>query len=449
MSLHERIDQSMQPGTRYVRCGDLHIAYQVIGAGPDLVFVPGFISHLEHQWDEPLQAAFFRRLASFCRLIRFDKRGAGLSDRVERMPTIEERMDDVRAVMDAAGSQRAALLGLSEGGPLSIVFAATHPDRTSKLILWNTSPRLLWNPGATVEPDQRQQWIEAYLRHLENDWGTGSTIDSFMASAASDRSSRDWWARFERLSMSPGAAIAAMRMNFEIDVRDILSSVWVATLVLRGDADSLPREASRFLTEHIPNARQIDLPGTDHFAWREEDGVTEEVQEFVTGERSVPESERILATILMTDIVRSTDRAAEIGDHRWRALLDRHDAIVARALVRFRGKLVDNAGDSILATFDGPARAIRCASAISESLRGIGLEIRAGLHTGEVERRGDGLAGIAVHIASRVSALAGPGEMLVSSTVKDLVAGAGIHFIERGSRVLKGVPGEWRVFAVV
>ena len=328
----------MQPETRYARCGNLHIAYQVIGEGPpDLVFVPGVASHLEHQWDEPLQASFFRRLASFSRLIRFDKRGQGLSDRVERMPTIEERMDDVRAVMDAAGSERAAILTLSEGGPMGIVFAATHPDRTSKLILWNTFARLAWAPG-TAEED-RQQYVDARLRRYEEEWGTGSLVGGFVPSAATDPSFRDWWGRFERLSMSPRAAVEAMRVNYEIDVRDILPSVRVPTLVIRNDGDILAsREASRYLADHIPDAHYVVLPGRDHFDWREEDGVTHEIQEFLTGERSAPETERILATILLTDIVRSTEHATELGDQRWRELLDRHDALIERVLGRFRGR---------------------------------------------------------------------------------------------------------------
>jgi class 3 adenylate cyclase len=437
----------MQPETKYARCDNLHIAYQVIGEGPsDLVFVPGVVSHLEHQWDEPLQAAFFRRLASFARLIRFDKRGAGLSDRTERMPSIEERMDDVRAVMDAAGSERAAILGLSEGGPMGIVFAATFPHRVSELILWNTFARLAWTPG-TIEED-RQEYVDARLRRIEEQWGSGSFIERFTPSMAADPSFRDWWGRFERLSMSPGAAVEAMRVNFEIDVCDILPSVRVPTLVMRNDGDPiLNREVSRYLAEHIPGARYIVLPGRDHFAWREEDGVTQECQAFLTGERAVPEMERILVTILLTDIVGSTDRAVELGDHKWRELLNRHDALVEQELARFRGRLIDRTGDGTLATFDGPARAIRCATTITESIQSLGLEIRAGIHTGEVEIRGDRLAGIAIHIASRVSSLAGPGEVLVSRTVKDLVAGSGIYFADRGKHVLKGVPGEWHLFA--
>ena len=436
----------MQPETRYARCGSLHIAYQVVGEGPlDLVFVPGAISHLEHQWDEPLQAAFFRRVASYCRLIRFDKRGSGLSDRVERMPTIEERMDDVRTVMDAVGSERAAILGLSEGGPMGVVFAASHPDRASQLILWNTFARMLWTPGAADE--SRQQIVDAMLRLFKEEWGTGKFLEAFVPTAAADPSFRDWWGRFERLAMSPGSALEAMRVNLEIDVRAILPSVRVPTLVIRNEGDTFPREMQRYLADQIPDARSVELPGSDHFAWREEDGVTQEIQEFLTGERSAPETERILATILLTDIVNSTACATELGDHKWRELLDRHDALVERALSRFRGHLVDKTGDGILATFDGPARAIRCATTITESIRGLGLEVRAGLHTGEVEIRGDRLAGIAIHLASRVSSLAGAGEVLVSSTVKDLVVGSGIAFEDRGMHALRGVPGEWHLFA--
>jgi class 3 adenylate cyclase len=361
------------------------------------------------------------------------------------MPSIEERIDDVRAVMDAADSERAAILTLSEGGPMGIVLAATHPDRTSQLILWNTFARLAWAPGTAEEG--RQQYVDARLRRYEEKWGTGSLVDGFVPSAEDDPSFRDWWGRFERLSMTPGAAVETMRVNYEIDVREILSSVQVPTLVIRNDGDILvSHEVSRYLADQIPNAQYVVLPGRDHFDWREEDGVTHEIQEFLTGERSVPETERILSTILLTDIVGSTDRATELGDHRWRELLDSHDALVKRLLGQFRGHLVDKTGDGILATFDGPGRAIRCATKITESVRGIGLEVRVGLHTGEVEVRGDRLAGIAVHITSRVSNLAGPGEVLVSSTVKDLVAGSGICFTDRGSHVLKGVPGDWRLF---
>ena len=437
----------MQPETRYARCGNLHIAYQIVGEGPpDLVFVPGVVSHLEHQWDEPLQTAFFRRLASFSRLIRFDKRGAGLSDRVERMPTIEERMDDVRAVMDAVGSERAAILGLSEGGPMGIVFAATHPDRTSKLILWNTFARIGWAPGTSEE--RRQEFVDARLRQYEEEWGTGSLVRRFVPSAAADPSFRDWWGRFERLSMSPGAALEAMRMNLEIDVRDILPSVRVPTLVIHHEGHIYPREVSLYLADQIPDARYVQLPGSDHFAWREEDGVTQEIEEFLTGVRHEPETDRVLATLLFTDIVGSTERAADLGDRQWRDLLAHHHSLVRRELTRFRGREVDTAGDAFFATFDGPARAIRCACAIRDAVASLGITIRAGLHTGECEVMDDKVSGIAVHIGARVMGQAGPGEVLVSSTVKDLVAGSGLRFIDRGVHALKGVPGEWRLFAV-
>jgi pimeloyl-ACP methyl ester carboxylesterase len=436
----------MVPETKYARCGSLHIAYQVVGEGStDLVFVPGIASHVEFQWEEPTQAAFFRRLSSFSRLIRFDKRGAGLSDPVPSMPTIEERMDDIRAVMDAAGSERAALLGLSEGGPLSLVFAATHPERTLALILWNTQPK--FTRDATYPfgfpPEAANQIRDVF----EREWGTGAFAPFFVASAAEDEHFRAWWKRFERLALSPGAAIQSMRMNLEIDVRHVLPVIRSPTLVLHNAGDLFATtDSARYMAERIHGAKYKTLDGNDHFAWREEDGVTEEIEEFLTGSRHVPETNRALATVLFTDVVGSTAHAAELGDHRWRLLLDRHDAIVRREIERFRGRLVDSAGDGVFASFDGPARAIRCARQIGEEIRSLGLEIRAGLHTGEVEVREKGLGGIAVHIGARVASLASGGEVLVSSTVKDLVAGSGISFADRGQHKLKGVPGEWHLF---
>ena len=346
--------------------------------------------------------------------------------------------------MEVAGSDRAAILGLSEGGPMGIVFAATHPDRTSKLILWNTFARIGWAPGTSEE--RRQEFVDARLRQYEEEWGTGSLVRRFVPSAAADPSFRDWWGRFERLSMSPGAAVEAMRVNFEIDVRDILPSVRVPTLVIRNDDDTIvSREASRYLADQIPHARYVQLPGSDHFAWREEDGVTQEIEEFLTGVRHEPETDRVLATLLFTDIVGSTERAADLGDRQWRDLLAHHHSLVRRELTRFRGREVDTAGDAFFATFDGPARAIRCACAIRDAVASLGITIRAGLHTGECEVMDDK---IAVHIGARVMGQAGPGEVLVSSTVKDLVAGSGLRFIDRGVHALKGVPGEWRLFAV-
>ncbi len=440
----------MVPETKYARSGGLHIAYQVVGDGPtDLVFVPGLGSHLEFQWEEATQANFFRRLSSFSRLIRFDKRGAGLSDPVALMPTIEERIDDIRAVMDAAGSERASLLGLSEGGPMSMVFAATHPERTSSLILWNTLPRFTHDDEYPfgLPPEAVSQIVDGF----ERDWGkgTGTFLSICVPSAAKDEHFRAWWSRFERLALSPGAAVQSMRMNLEIDVRHVLPVIRSPTLVLFNAGDPLARgDPGKYMAERIAGAKYKTLDGVDHYAWREEDGVTAEIEEFLTGSRKLPETDRVLATVLFTDVVGSTDHLAKLGDRRWRVLLDRHDVIVRREIERFGGRLVDSTGDGTLASFDGPGRAIRCACEIAQEIRSLGLEVRAGLHTGEVEVREKGLAGIAVHIGARVASLASAGEVLVSSTVKDLVVGSGIAFADRGRHQLKGVPDEWHLFSV-
>jgi pimeloyl-ACP methyl ester carboxylesterase len=441
----------MEPQTRYARSEDLHIAYQVVGAGPrDLVLVPPFVSHIEHYWENPLVSRFLTRLASFSRLILFDKRGTGLSDRVppDRLPTLEQRMDDVRAVLDAAGSQRAALFGPSEGGPMSALFAATHPQRTSALILYGTfasSIRDAAYPWA-MDPKERDKVIQA----ISDRWGQGTYVDLLAPSLAGDERFRNWWARLERLGASPGAAMALRRMNGQIDIRQTLSAIRVPTLVLHrsGDLDTSIEEG-RYLAAHIPGARFVDLPGADHLPWvGDQDTLLDEVQEFLTGTRPAAEPDRVLATVVFTDIVASTERAAELGDRRWRDLLFSHHAIVRRELERFRGREVKTVGDGFLATFDGPARAVRCACAIRDGVGGLGLSIRAGLHTGECELIGDDVGGIAVHIGARVAATARAGEVLVSSTVKDLVVGSGIQFVDRGSHRLKGVPGSWRLFAV-
>jgi pimeloyl-ACP methyl ester carboxylesterase len=436
-----------EPETRYARSGGVHIAYQVIGEGPlDLVFVPGFMSHLEFQWEEPRQARFFRRLARFARLIRFDKRGAGLSDRV-KTGDLDERMDDIRAVMDATGSERAALLGLSEGGPLALGFAATYPERTAALALWNAFARLRWAPdypwGGT--PEVADQVIGAFGTH----WGTGALLSLFTPSLASDESFRDWWTRCERLAMSPGAALDGMRWVTDIDARHILPIIGVPTLVLHASADTaIPVDHGRYIAEHIGNARYVELPSEDHFSWSSADIVAEEVEEFLTGARTTDEPERVLATVLFTDIVDSTKLASRLGDRAWCDLLERHHAFVRKELARFRGREIDTAGDGFLATFDGPARAVRCACSIRDEVRRLGIEIRSGLHAGEVELTGGTLSGIAVHIAARVSETAGANEVLVSSTIKDLVVGSGLQFADRGPRVLKGIPDEWRLFLV-
>ena len=446
----------MEAETRYAQSGDVSIAYQVTGEGPfDVVRIPPFVSHVELEWQVPGIAAVHNSFASFCRLIRLDKRGTGMSDRVSGAPTLETRMDDVRAVMDAAGSERAALIGLSEGAPMSLLFAATYPQRTWALVLEGGFPRVLWAPdypwGAS-EADHR--------RHVETrgqEWGTPEYSAEIADSAAPSAGEEDRraLATMLRQSASPGAAVALAMMNKEIDVRHVLPSIRTPTLVLNRteEAPSIVK-GSRYLAGHIPGARHVEFPGVDHalFAANYEE-ILAEIERFLTGaweERAWEDAEtdRVLATVLFTDIVGSTARAVQLGDARWRKLLEAHHTLIRRQLVRFRGKELDTAGDGFFASFDGPARAIRCASAISESMGELGLEVRAGLHTGECEVMDEKVGGIAVHIGARVAAEAAPGEVVVSSTVKDLVAGSGIAFRERGAVELKGVPGEWRLFAV-
>jgi pimeloyl-ACP methyl ester carboxylesterase/class 3 adenylate cyclase len=437
------------PKTQYAKSGDLHIAYDVSGAGGlDLVWVPGFVSHLEYQWDHPWPAHFFERLGTFSRLIRFDKRGTGLSDRVGGIPTLEQRMDDVRAVMDAAGSERAALLGVSEGGPMSLLFAATYPERTSALVLYGSYARRSWAPDHPFGHTE-EEW-RAMIEAIEKHWGDSAGNDVRAPGAAGDESYRQWWATFQRLAASPGAAVAVMEMNKEIDVRPILPAVRVPTLVLHRTGDRAIRaEQARYLADHIPSSRLVEFPGIDHTPWvGNSDAILNEIEEFLTGTRHEPESDRVLATVLFTDIVGSTERAATLGDRKWRDVLDGYYSVARRELTRFRGREVDTAGDGFFASFDGPARGIRCAQAIAAAVRPLGIEVRAGLHTGECEVIGGKVGGIAVHIGARVAGLATPGEVLVSGTVKDLVAGSGLRFEERGVETLKGVPGEWRLFAV-
>ena len=442
----------MQPKTRYAKSDDVHIAYQVVGDGPiDLVFVPGWVSHLEHDWEWPPKARVLHRLASFSRLIRFDKRGTGLSDRVpdRELPTLEQRLDDVRAVMDAVGSEKTALFGFSEGGPISVLFAATYPERTTALVLYGAYARRVWAPDHPWAQTAEQR--EEGLRVLEQTWGEPGPVEQYAPSMMEDAEFLRWVTTDLRLSASPGAAIALGRMNSAIDVRHVLPAVRVPTLILhRTHERVVPVESARYMAERIPGAKLVELPGADHQFWfGDSDTVVGEIEEFLTGVRPAAEPDRILATVLFTDIVSSTERAAMLGDRRWRELLDSHNHLVRRELAHFRGREIHTAGDGFLATFDGPARAIRCASAIRDAVRRLGIEIRAGLHTGEIELMGDDVGGIAVHIGARVAAEAGAGEVLVSSTVKDLVAGSGLEFEDRGAQALKGVPGEWRVFAVV
>ena len=433
----------MVPKTQYAKSGDVRIAYQVVGEGPfDLVFVPGFISNLDAAWEEPHRARVWTRLAAFARLIMFDKRGTGLSDRAVGVPTLEERMDDVRAVMDAVGSQQAALFGISEGGAMSVLFAATYPERTRALVLYGTYGHF---SSWVVPPDM----IDAALDRMEKNWGTGESLRLFAPSVASDETFKLSWARFERLGASPSAVVALMRMNSEIDIRPILSSIRVPTFIIHRQGDvRVSVEAGRFMARQIPNAKYLELPGNDHLLWTgETERVLDEVEEFLTGSRSAIESDRVLATVLFTDFVNSTKRAETIGDRAWHDVLDRHNALVRREISRHRGHEVRTMGDGFLATFDGPARSIRCALAINEGVEAFGLQVRAGLHTGEVEMTDDDLSGIAVHIASRVATMAKPGQVLVSNTVRDLVAGSNIRFHDEGSHSLKGLTESVRLFA--
>lgn len=434
----------MVPVTKYAKSGDVHIAYQVVGSGAfDLVFVPGFISHVDHVWDEPRWASFLERLASFSRLICFDKRGTGLSDRVAAIPTLEERMDDVRAVMDAAGSKRAAIFGISEGGPMSLLFAATHPDRTLALILYGSYALF---PTAVMSPDR----LASFMEQVERSWGTGDLVPGFAPSLAHDVAFRNWWARFERLGASPSAVKTLMQMNSEIDIRGVLPMIHVPTLIMhRTDDPRVNVAAGRYLAKHIDGARYVELPERDHlFCAGDTRRILDEMEEFLTGTPSHSDMERSLATVLFTDIVGSTERLSSLGDREWRHLLERHDACVRRELARFRGKEIRTMGDGFLATFDGPARAVRCAQAVRDTVRDLGLEVRSGLHTGEIEILPNDVGGIAVHVAARVAQLAAAGEVLTSSVLRDLVAGSGLHFRDRGIHTLKGVAEGVRLFAV-
>jgi class 3 adenylate cyclase/pimeloyl-ACP methyl ester carboxylesterase len=432
------------PETRYARSGELHIAYQVIGEGPrDLVMVPGFVSNVETTWEVPAAAEFLMRLASFSRLILFDKRGTGLSDRVpvSALPGLEARMDDVRAVLDAAGSTRASLFGISEGGPMSILFAATYPQRVDRLVLYGSYAR---------RSDAQLDNGAALIRAIESEWGTGAVLARRCASVVVDDRLRAALARTERQCATPGAATALIRMSAAIDVSSVLAAVSVPTLVLHRTDDTILRvEGARALAEGIPGARYVEVPGVDHIPWfGDSEVILGEIEEFLTGARPLPAPERVLATVLFADIVASTERAVDLGDSDWRRLLDRFDEITRREVDRFRGREINRRGDDVLATFDGPARAVHCALGLSEAIRPLGVEMRAGIHTGEIELRGDDVGGIAVHIGARVCSLAGPGEVFATRTVKDLTVGSDLSFHDRGDHVLKGVPEPVRIYRV-
>jgi len=438
------------PKTRYAVSAGVNIAYQVVGERAlTLVWAPPWVSHVEEAWEEPALARFLARLASFSRLIIFDKRGTGMSDRVPEaaLPTLEDRMDDMRAVLDAAGSERAAIFGASEGGSMAILFAATYPERTIALATFGIFAKRIWSPDYpwAPTPAQRSQFLETIRR----DWGGTMDIDKIAPTAAGDEAFTERLARFMRRAASPGAALALARMNTDIDIRAVLPAVRVPTLVLnrQGDLDAKVEEA-RWIASQIPSAEYVELEGQDHLPWvGDQDVVLDEIEEFLTGVRHGPDLDRVLATVLFTDIVGSTEQASELGDRAWRSLLEQHHALIRRELVRWRGHEIDTAGDGFLASFDGPARAIRCAHAARTAVRTLGLQLRCGVHTGECERSNDGLSGIAVHIGARIAAEAGPSEVLVSSTVKDVVAGSGLRFDARGTRTLKGISGDWPLYA--
>jgi len=435
--------------TKYAKSGDINIAYQEVGAGElDLVVVPGWLSHLDLWWEALGYPDWIERLASFCRVILFDKRGTGLSDRDVGDSTLEERMDDLRAVLDAAGSQRAAVFGFSEGGPLSMLFAVTYPERVHALILCATFARAT-EAQDYPEGAQMQASLDKLMNIVETAWGQGQSSQIFAPSISEIDTSRNFAKRFERGAASPRAAHRHLSWIYEIDVRPLARTLRVPTLILHRVRDqAVPVSMGRWLAHNIPDARYFEQSGDDHLPWLGDAvGLVDEIRLFLTGSHEVAEIDRVLVTVLFTDIVGSTDHAVALGDRAWHNLLDRHNEIVRSELARFRGKEVNTTGDGFLAVFDGPARAIRCAMSIRDGIRSLGIEIRAGVHTGECERDGDNYAGIAVHTGARVMSRADAGEVLVSSTVKDLVAGSGLRFRDRGVHSLKGVPGEWSLYA--
>jgi DNA-binding winged helix-turn-helix (wHTH) protein/pimeloyl-ACP methyl ester carboxylesterase/class 3 adenylate cyclase len=443
--------RSAAPETHYAQSGDVNIAYQVIGDGPlDLVFVMGWVSHLEYFWEEPSFARFLTRLASFSRLILFDKRGTGLSDRVpiRELPTLEQRMDDVRVVMEAVGSKSAALCGVSEGGPMCSLFAATYPEKTNALVMIGTYAKRIWDPEYPWAPTQEER--EEFYEEMQRDWGGPVGLEERAPSVADDPHFRDWWATYLRMGASPGAALALTRMNADIDVRHVLPSIRVPTLVIhRANDQCLKVEEGRYVASRIPGAKYLELPGVDHLPFvGDQDAILDEIEEFLTGVRHAPDYDRVLATVVFTRLTDAARQATRAGGQHWRDLLERYTSHAGRELELFRGREVEMVEGNLLATFDGPARAIRCASAISDAAARLGIRVKAGLHTGECDVLEDRVGGLAVRIGAHVVEHAAPGEVLVSHTVKDLVAGAGIGFEERGTHILENVPGEWRLFAV-
>lgn len=440
----------MEPTTRYAKSGDVSIAYQVIGDGPiDLLIVPGFVSHLEQAWEDPAYARFMRHLSSFSRLIMFDKRGTGLSDRIGNIPTLEERVDDVRAVLDAAKSERAALLGISEGGPMSILFAASYPHRTIALILYGSIAKGSWAadyPWGSKPGDQREAWLKGWREN----WGGPYSLESWAPSATHDERFRRWWAKYLRLGASPAAVINLFRMNMEIDVRALLSSIHVPTMVLHRSGDkAVSVEEGRYLAQHIKGAKFVELQGEDHLWWvGDADAIVSAIADFLTGKRHRRETDRALVTVMFTDIVNSTGLAERLGDSQWRELLLAHNEATKEEVSQFNGRFIKSTGDGALLTFDGPGRAIRCAIELIGRVQQLGLSIRCGLHTGEVELIDGDISGIAVHVAARVIDHAGPNSVWASRVIKDLVVGSGIKFKEAGVFKLKGIEGSWPLFAI-
>jgi class 3 adenylate cyclase len=440
------------PEIRYARAGDLSIAYQQWGSGPVVVGLPPFAQNIDVMWQDPYYRHLLERVGSFASMTQFDKRGTGLSDRSIGAPSLDERMDDFRAVMDATEIERASVVGVSEAGPMAILFAATYPERVDKLVLYGTFAAPAWKIDPAYEPLRAfvEQWIDQLAEH----WGTAESlvVPSFMPSMVGDESYRRWMLHYERQCLTPKSVRDLMALNMQIDVRHALPLVQAPTLVLHRSGDLVvPVDAGRYLAEHIPGAQFIELEGADHVPWiGDADILLDHVEDFVCGERQVRvDVDRLLATVLFTDIVSSTERAAVLGDRAWRALLDRHDELLRAEIERYGGREVKTTGDGVLATFDSPGRAVRAAHAMMAAVRPLGCAIRAGLHTGEIELRGDDVAGMAVHIGARVAAAAGPEEILVSSTVRDLVLGSPLRFEERGTQPLKGVEGAWRLYAAV
>ena len=439
------------PETRYAQSGDVNIAYQVVGNAPlDLVFVMGWVSHLEYFWEEPSFARFLTRLASFSRLILFDKRGTGLSDRVPitELPTLEQRMDDVRAVMEAVGSKRAALCGVSEGGPMCSLFAATYPEKTNALVMIGTYAKRIWAPDYPWAPtlEERREFYE----EMQRDWGGPVGLEERAPSVADDPHFREWWATYLRMGASPGAALALTKMNADIDVRHVLPSIRVPVLVIHREHDKcLKAEEGRYVASRIPGSKYLELPGVDHLPFvGDQDAILDEIEEFLTGVRHATGYDRVLATVLFIRIDDAARQSAKMGEGRWRDHLERYTSHARKELELFKGREVEMLDGRLLATFDGPARAIRCASAISDTAARLGIRVKAGLHTGECDYVEDKVGGVAVRLGAQVAEHAASGEVLVSHTVKDLVAGSGIAFEERGALSLDDVAGEWRLFAV-